>query len=339
MISISVLMPVYNGEKFLKDAIESILNQTFKDFELIIINDGSSDNPKNVLSAFNDTRIKYFENEINRGIVVTLNKGIELSVGKYIVRHDQDDISLPDRFEKQFAFMENNPDIAVCGTYLSMFGSSQNVIWKFPVTNDDIVCNLLFSVVINHPTVIMRREFLNQNNFKYDEEHNGAEDYDLWVRIAKHHKLANLPEALLLYRIHSNQMATTFSKKQVQLSKLIRKRMLNELMSNISENEFEVHNDIAYTNAKSDTEWVKSALKWLAKLKSANDLKGIYPEPAFRKMLADRALFVCFAKGVSFSKISIFMKSDFLKYTDLFSSKKIKLALDYFIMRKILKLK
>lgn len=338
-MKISVIMPVYNGEKFLKEAIDSILNQTFKDFEFIIINDGSTDNSKSIISGFDDQRIKYYENESNLGIVETLNKAVELSNGIYIARQDQDDVSIPYRFEKQFEFMENNPEIAVSGSYISMFGSSQNVIWNYPVLHEDILCNLLFSVVINHPTVMMRRSVILENDFRYAPLFNGAEDYDLWVRIAKRHKIANIPEVLLFYRIHPNQMAKTFSEKQVRLANSIRQRMLCELCDEISDEEYEIHSEISYTNAKFDFEWIKAALEWLAKLKNANDLRGIYPEPAFSRMLADRALFVCFAKGVSISKIKIFIKSVFFQYVKLFSLERIKLAFDFFIVRKVLKLK
>lgn len=114
--AISVLMPVYNSEKYLNEAIESILNQTFVDFEFIIINDASNDNSENIIESYQDSRIKYFKNEKNLGVAKTLNKGLKLAQGKYIARMDSDDISLPERLYKQFKFMEVYNDIDVCGS-------------------------------------------------------------------------------------------------------------------------------------------------------------------------------------------------------------------------------
>src|ERR1017187_7276972 len=124
---ITVLMPVYNAAPFLREAIDSILNQTFKNFELLIINDGSTDNCEEIILTYKDPRIRYIKNETNIKLISTLNKGIKLSKGKYIVRMDADDISFPDRIEKQVNYMETNPAIALCGTWFSSFGDRAGI--------------------------------------------------------------------------------------------------------------------------------------------------------------------------------------------------------------------
>ena len=118
---VTVLMPVYNGEKYLKEAITSILLQTFDDFEFLIINDGSSDASVDIIQSFRDPRIRLVHNDTNIGLIATLNKGLKLAHGKYVARMDQDDISLPRRLEKQTYFMDNNPDVGVCGTWIKLF--------------------------------------------------------------------------------------------------------------------------------------------------------------------------------------------------------------------------
>ena len=134
---VTVLMPVYNGEKYLKEAIESILNQTFKDFEFLIINDGSTDNSVKIIQSFNDLRIRLIHNESNIGLIKTLNKGLKLSNGKYIARMDCDDVSLPKRLSVQINFMEKHPEIGVCGSWVKIIGLEQKFINKYPQKHEE----------------------------------------------------------------------------------------------------------------------------------------------------------------------------------------------------------
>lgn len=157
---ISVVMPVYNGEKYLREAIDSILNQTCTDFEFIILNDASTDETEEIILSYDDPRITYARNETNLQIANTLNKGIALAKGKYIARMDADDISLPERFERQIKFMEDNPDIDVCGCSMKTFGM-QNVIYRVPKTHDEIMVKLLCGFALAHPTIMGKRSFLN----------------------------------------------------------------------------------------------------------------------------------------------------------------------------------
>ncbi len=147
---ISVVMPVYNSEKYLEEAINSILNQTFTDFEFIILNDGSTDKTEDIILSYSDSRILYIKNKTNLQIVKTLNKGIELASGKYIARMDSDDISSPERFEKLIEFMENNHEIDICSTWLETFGNRKK-IWKNPLSHEEIKATLLFnSAKVHH---------------------------------------------------------------------------------------------------------------------------------------------------------------------------------------------
>lgn len=207
MPKVSIVMPAYNAEKYINETINSILNQSYKDFEFIIINDGSSDRTKEIILSYSDERIVYLENEKNSGIVVTLNKGLEKASGEYIARMDSDDISLVNRLEKQVEFMDKNLDVGVLGTGICVFGDSINDQERVFTTNSEqLKAELIFNSCIAHPTVMIRSSILKNNNLNYSEEFAGAEDYHLWWRIAKVSKIATLPDILVKYRLHASQI-------------------------------------------------------------------------------------------------------------------------------------
>ena len=199
-LQISVVMPVYNGEKFVARAIESILNQTFKDFEFIIIDNKSTDKSVEIVKSFNDSRIKLIQNEENFGIATSLNKGIKHSRGQYIARMDADDLSYPNRLEEQVSFLEKNPGVSVLGTYASLFKENGR-IWENH--NPPIVPTLtdwLWGSKVIHASVMMKKQDL-QHVGGYDPKTYRVEDYDLWLRmIIKGHVIRTLPK--VLYAIH-----------------------------------------------------------------------------------------------------------------------------------------
>lgn len=221
---ISVVMPVYNAEKYVVEAIESILNQTYSDFEFIIIDDCSTDNTFKVLQSYilKDNRIRLFRNVMNRKQAYTKNRAIELAQGKYIAFMDADDISLPVRFEKQIEFMESHPEVGVCGTWIEVFSeeSSQTTCIKYPVEHKLISVKLLFDEnCIAHPSTFLRRDIFFDLQIYYNLSLQGyAEDYELWVRLLEQGVLFyNLPEILLMYRKSDVQTMVVF-KQQIDFS-------------------------------------------------------------------------------------------------------------------------
>lgn len=214
MSTISVLMPVYNTkEEYLRLAIESILTQTFKDFEFLIINDGSTDNKvKDIILSYNDSRIKYKENDINLGISRTRNELLDWATGEFLAIMDHDDISLPERFKKQLAFMEAHPDYGVCGSWHGFINSK--VISKRPVSNLQIHGKLRKTqeCPLHHPCTMIRKSVLNNNDIRYEEAFTPAEDYALWCRLYKKTKMYNIPEVLFMYRDFDNTTHSQFDK-------------------------------------------------------------------------------------------------------------------------------
>ncbi len=204
MPTITCIMPAYNAEKYVKEAIESILNQTYNDFEFIIIDDGSKDDTPNIIEEYanKDERIVYLANEENKGISYTRNRGLATAKGKYIAIMDADDVAEYERFEKQIEYMENNEDIGVLGAAARMINedaNESNTIGR-PAEDREIKLYALHSSPVINPTAMIRKTIIDENNLRYDEEYNGAEDYEFWQRMSKITKFHNLPEVLMRCR-------------------------------------------------------------------------------------------------------------------------------------------
>lgn len=229
---ISVLLPVYNCEKYIFEAVESILTQTYTNFELLIIDDCSTDTTLQICKSFKDDRIIIIEKEKNSGYTNSLNYGFSIAKGKYIARMDGDDISLPMRFEKQVAFMEVNEDVVVCGTNFSIIDKDE--IFILPEFNEQLKVRLLYGNCLGHPTVMMRKSVLKDNHIIYDTQMEPAEDYALWVQLVVFGKLHNLQECLLKYRVHDAQVSNLRNERQVTSAKQTRLKLLTYLKVDIS---------------------------------------------------------------------------------------------------------
>jgi len=202
---VTVLLPVWNAEKYIKQAIESVLNQTFKDFELLVIDDASTDKSAEIILSFQDARIIYVKNNSNLQLIRTLNKGIRLARGRYLARMDADDICFSERLEKQVEFLEKNKGIAVVGTDIEFISSKGRYIGKgivHPNGPKHIKWGLQRRNCVYHPTVMVNMDLLGEDFF-YDTNYVHAEDYELWLRLAKSYEIYNLSDILLKYRIHS----------------------------------------------------------------------------------------------------------------------------------------
>lgn len=228
MPRVSVILPVYNeDEKNLREAISSLLNQTFKDFELIIINDGSNNNSEQVIQSYNDERIIYLKNEENMGIVPSLNRGLDISRGEYIVRMDSDDISREIRLEVQVKYMDEHPEIIAAGSFANRI--PQPLRYEGPTTaHNTRTFTRYITNCIMHPTMIIRNKILKENNIKYDASYIHTEDYDLCNRLLKHGEIVNIPETLLLHRTHPKSITSKNSYIQMKYAVKI-------LMNNIIE--------------------------------------------------------------------------------------------------------
>ncbi len=337
-------MPVYNGEAFVREAVRSILSQTFTDFELLAIDDGSADASAATLESFADPRIRLVRNEANLGLIATLNRGIELAQGDYVLRMDCDDLSLPKRLQRQVEFMDAHPEVGVCGVWYLEFGDRVRRTTRCARDHDSIRCGTLFNPVVGHPTVILRRELLLKHGLRYDAEFLHAEDYRLWAEALRYCRFANIPEVLLHYRLHSGQVTSVHAQQQMESAGRVRRALLQELGLEPTPDEFEVHQMLSALTRPVDfpvqhlppTEQLGRIDAWLCKLKRANDVSAVYPEPQFSRMLVERWVGVCvvnfLAKGIFSPKLftvpELFcLTGPAWRYTFAFISSRIRAAL------------
>lgn len=211
--TVSVIMPVYNAKEYIGKAIESILNQTYENFEFIIFDDASTDGTCELIQAFNDPRINLIQKPKNTGYIDSLNMGLAIAKGKYIARMDADDISLPTRFETQIAILEGDEQIGVCCSNYQVINENGrlNPCKNWQHNDLPVFWELLWENPVAHPTVIMRADVLRQHQFRYNKKTHPAEDYDLWCKMCLVTKFYRTEEVLLYYRVHS---ASEFQKNK-----------------------------------------------------------------------------------------------------------------------------
>lgn len=291
---ISVVMSVHNGELYLQESIESILGQTFRDFEFIIINDASTDRSRQVIESYNDSRIRLINNEENLGLTRNLNKGIDLATGKYVARMDADDIAMPQRFAHQFAFLESHPDYGLCSTWARTFGA-YDIPLNFPTRDEKLKCCLLFQNPIVHPTVMFRTNVVR--DVRYDESLRVAQDFDLWHRIAQHTRIACLPEYLLMYRVHNSSTSATKSEAQEKVRNDIFKSYLNQLGIEPTEKEMGIHNSMSQVKSKKeelDINYLPDMYLWMQRIIRQNRQRKVFDQDALKDVLCFRWLLSCY---------------------------------------------
>lgn len=276
---VTVLLPTYNCEDYVRESIQSILNQTFGDFELIVIDDASTDRTIQVIEAFNDARIRLIRKPKNSGYTDSLNYGLGIARGCFIARMDADDISLPTRFEKQVAFLTSHKEVVLCGCWYQEIPN--NHIAELPSEHEDIKVAMLVNNAICHPTVMFRKEFFVNNNLCYNKDFETSEDYELWTRLIAIGKVGNLSEVLLHYRIHEQQVSTHRVYVQYARAIVCRRRMLGYLMENWSEQEEDVLERLLTEKKMRNEREFEKAMTILNRLAQQNSIKGFYKKNEF----------------------------------------------------------
>jgi glycosyltransferase involved in cell wall biosynthesis len=212
---VTVLMGVFNGQEFLAEAIDSILSQTFEDYEFLIIDDGSTDNSRKMILSYKDDRIRLIENENNIGLTRSLNKGLSISQGELIARQDADDISDLKRLELQIDFLDKHPEIVLVGTQAQFIDENSNKVysnWKVPESDLAIKWQSMFNSPFLHSSVMFRRDPIWQDLRGYNEQFAKSQDYELWSRLIYEYKTSNLSELLISFRAHANSVSRTWKK-------------------------------------------------------------------------------------------------------------------------------
>lgn len=303
-------MPVYNSALYLREAVDSILRQSLGDFELILINDGSTDESPQIIASYDDPRIVVLHHPKNVGLIVSLNEGLELARGQYIARMDADDISVSTRFAKQVEFLENYPEVGILGTRAIQFGAAHGPM-RPPINHDDIRCQLLFQSGFVHSSVMMRTAMMRAKNLLYGDFRH-AEDLELWQRCAEEFKLANLPDRLVQYRVHPQSI--TGNPANAEIVRQTIGRIDRKSLARVGVEATQADLDLHYEMRRGCNLTVSQVEGWLTKLREANTESGFYPVKPFDECLARRWFHAChMAKGWGAAKWPRMRSSDLSK--------------------------
>jgi glycosyltransferase involved in cell wall biosynthesis len=331
---ITVLMCVYNGQDYLAAATQSVLDQTFGDFEFLIVNDGSTDDTLAILSSLQDQRIRIIDNGNNLGLIRSLNIGLDAARGEFIARMDADDVCAPDRFEKQIAYLDNHPDVGLCGSWLSIIDAQE--VYRFPLTHEEIKLAMLEYNPVAHPSVMLRSSVLNDPRLRFDPGFPGAEDYELWTRAIFISRFANLPETLLRYRKHDKQVTRKKMEEVNATSGRIKIGMLKSLGITPDETERKLHlllfND-QYKELR-DGQLLPEADAWMNKIVSANSRLHQFDDRRLRALWRSK-LFVTCIDQYDLSKWKILKKTLCYKAAEVPTSEKVKLFIKCLVGRKV----
>lgn len=310
---ISVVMSVYNGAAYLRQAMESILSQSYVNFEFIIINDGSKDESLAIIKSYTDPRIRLIDNNGNKGLIYSLNRGIEAAGGKYIARMDADDISLPKRFEKQVAFLEADPTLGVCGCDYIQFSENRETYSSAFKIQDEILGWMLFNASVVHPSLMIRVSVLKEQNPVFNAEFKHAEDYELWSRLLFTCKFGAVNETLFKYREHGGQVTKVYNHQQIASANRIRKNILVRAGFSFSESDLYIHNAIGSSQLLRSFEELQQAQKWLNSLQAQNKNLKLISEPVFEKIIGKQWYDSCGNTNLGLKAFFAYFKPDLKK--------------------------
>lgn len=287
---VSVIMSAYNESKYIAEAIDSVLQQSYDNFELIIVDDASTDNTVEMIENYTDKRIVLLKNSENKRLAYNLNFGIQNAQGKYIARMDADDICMPERLKKQVEFLEKHTEISIVGGAAQEFGDAKALL-KYPEKHDEIKVTLPFENAMCHPAVMFRNE---PDVFCYDITCKASQDYELWSRLIWKVEFANLTDVVIKYRVHKNQTKYVLGKEQKAGAVKARKYLLLKLVDDISENDMNVfYSACNYHTPKTENELIEID-NLFERMLSENEKKGLFQKRLFQKKLQDQFIQDCY---------------------------------------------
>lgn len=323
-------MPAYNAGQYLAEAIESILNQTCDDFELLLLDDGSTDNTKEIALSYHDKRLRYLPNGRNLKLVATLNRGLDLARGRFIARMDADDISLPGRFERQIRFLEENLEIGCAGTGMRTLGLENDYDILYDHRPEVVKTQLMFSCKVAHATVVIRSEILKQYPLRFNARYLHVEDFDFFYRLSRVTDVCSIPEFLYHRRHHPEQVCNKERQHQIITEQLLRKKILSDNYPEVftSENDFQMSERFfVETEQPSDKEELVRVLNFFARWIEHPNSDAASPD-ILNPWLARRCWDIC--TNATFSKRGlerIYVKMGFLKWFDPGLHNRLKLSL------------
>jgi glycosyltransferase involved in cell wall biosynthesis len=318
---VTVFMAVYNGEKFISQAIDSVLEQTFKNFELLIIDDGSTDESLSIAKAYNDSRIRILQNENNKGLAFTRNRGVEEAKGEFFATLDCDDIAYKKRLEIQTKFFSENKDVVLCGGRIRFIDQHSKYIGKFSSLNGDqdfLKALLLFNNIYCNSTTMINTGILKK--FRYDESFAPAEDYDLFEKISSEYKIGFINEFFCKYRVHTGNVSSIKIANRNAAEKRIVERQLVKYGFSYSQQDLELHTKFTSTEFDFIANHVREYKSWFSKLLKQNAERKIFNKRSFKLALARQWARICFYKMKSQYSLTPFFNKGNLTYPDLLIS-------------------
>lgn len=286
---VTVVMPAFNASSHISHAINSILSQTFADFELLVIDDGSTDGTASIVRSYTDRRIRLVSHERNRGLSAARNIGLGHAAGEFIAWLDADDWSQPDRLGWQVSVMRRNPDVGICGGWVRPFGGVENRRWTYPKTDRYLRTQLLFDDPLATSAVMMRRSLFTEGQIQFDPEMAPAEDYDYWQRASALCRLVTIPRVLAHYRLHEGQTSARHRDRQRRAVKVIQSRQLFELGLTPTPGQWCAHLALGVDWGRGTTRTLLvEATDWMGILEEANIARGLYPARTLRSVLRQR---------------------------------------------------
>jgi glycosyltransferase involved in cell wall biosynthesis len=286
---VSYLLPVFNAERTIVEAVESVLKQTYKNIELLIIDDGCTDRSMTLIRTFNDNRIRIISNGNNKGLVASLNIGLSEANGEYIARIDADDICSPNRTQMQLDFIQKN-QIDIAGSFIRKFEQATGIV-RYPITNDEIKISLLFNNPMVHPSIFFHRRLVDQGLFRYEEQWKHVEDYALWIKLMDTCTFGNVQQPLINYRINAESVCGIYHPEQLLKSDLLRKNLLSKTLPSVALTEDEwkwMRNPVDPDKIK-----LEGIGTLISKLVTANERDRYFNSTAFKKVLLYRFLSTC----------------------------------------------
>lgn len=283
-LPVTVFIPTYNAAPFIKDAIDSILAQTFGDFELLVVDDGSTDGTPAIVAAIPDPRIRLIRLEPNRGVSAAANVGLKEARGRFLMRFDSDDIALPARVARQLDYMLRHPDLAISGTWMENFGAiTRSTVGRLPEGHDDIAARFLFKSGIYNPTAMMALDPIRAAGLTYDEDVKAGEDYRFWIQaVASGLRFANVPENLHRYRVHATQLTQTRIAETRAANVATRRILLAHFGVPHTAGDAELHDRIASGTVETTAAFREQAARWLERIVRAADALPEGPRRAIR---------------------------------------------------------
>lgn len=300
---VSVIVPVYNRESLIRLALESALRQSFTDFEILVVDDGSTDATVEVAHSYADPRIRVIQNSKNLGIPRTRNRGVDEARGEFIAWLDSDDIARGTRLAEQVAFLDAHPDVTVVGSFARWIdqGGKPMKIRRRPQGSDEIKARLLFSGCFTNTTVMARRAI--QLAYRYREDFELGSDVELWTRIALDHEVVNLPQVLMDHRTHGGRAGG----ERGERSEIVRRNKARVITAQleglgVAFDSADLERHLLLRTSRSipaDTAFAAWAHDWLLRLRRANASRRLYPSAPFTRALGERWLLVCYRVGLA----------------------------------------